>query len=57
MRLSRWGWQDGSASSIRLANSLTRPTTLTSATRIVSSWAARQNDRFGAKPRRVCSSQ
>jgi hypothetical protein len=27
------------------------------ASRIVSNWASRQNDRFGAKPRRVCSSQ
>jgi hypothetical protein len=36
---------------------VTRAATLISAKRSVSNCAARQNDRFGAKPRRVCSSQ
>ena len=42
---------------MRVATSVTRAATLTSMRRSVSNWAARQNDLFGAKPRKVCRSQ
>jgi hypothetical protein len=42
---------------IRVASSVTRAATLTSARQIVSSCASRQNEALGARPRRVCRSQ
>jgi hypothetical protein len=54
---TRYGKMVGSAIVMTAAISVTRAATLIKQRRIVSNSASRQNERRGAKPRRVSSSQ